>query len=122
MDQIRDFLTKVLTANSITKEIREEALLWRDAIDASKKKNVGVITDIGFNLRYPGTIDGDRDRTLSMKDITKCVQEVRLRRTDGRLAKISFIKEVRNFYGCNLKEAKELSEWLANQEVIQFDP
>jgi hypothetical protein len=68
MKEIRNFLSKVLVAENISSELRKEALQLRDTIDLCSKlrKNVGVITNIGFSLTYPGTINGEKDVTLAM--------------------------------------------------------
>jgi isopentenyl phosphate kinase len=123
MKEIKDFLTKVLTADAITPALRKEALQLRDTIDlCSKRKNVGVITEIGFTLSYPGTINDEKDVTIVMRDIQDCEARAREERTNNNdLTKIGMIKQVRRHYGCGLKEAKEVTEWLLNNSIIAID-
>jgi len=111
-DEMRIFLSKILTAQSITKEIREEALLLRDTLDILKK-NVGVVhlnsTDV---FTYPGVINGTSNKELSFVHVQKCVRDALCDRHPTYPSKISFIKSLRQHHGCGLKEAKELAEWL----------
>jgi hypothetical protein len=122
MKEIKDFLSKLLIADVITPDLRKEALQLRDTIDLCKtRKNIGVITGIGFTLTYPGTINGERGHTLSMRDITECERIARGNHSLQRLSKIGMIKQFRLKNGCGLKEAKEVVEWLMNNDVINID-
>lgn len=123
MKEIKDFLSKLLVADAITPDLRKEALQLRDTIDLCDKtrKNVGVITGIGFTLAYPGTINGEKGHTLAMRDIKECERLGREAHSLDRLSKIGMIKQFRMKYGCGLKEAKEVVEWLINNDVITID-
>jgi ribosomal protein L7/L12 len=111
----------LLTASTLTKDLREEALLHRDAIDlaVNAKKNVGVVM-LNTDVVYPKKINGMNNISLSMAQLKKCHNDA-VRPERGPLpGKIAFIKELRSHYGCGLKEAKELSEWLLERRLFNY--
>jgi hypothetical protein len=118
MQEVKDFLTKVLTAQSITKEIREEALALRDSLDFCKKKNVGVV-DIGY-VTYPFKMNNQKNIQLSIKDLQKIESNARMNCHPRPLSKIPHIRALRSFYALDLQQAKDLSEWLLEQGFIEY--
>jgi len=114
MKEIKQFLSKILTAQSITKEIREEALKLRDLLDLQSDE---VLTSIGIGYRYQAN---GQDTTIFLEEIERICDRARRGQFDGKLLKIYVIKEVRLQYNIGLKEAKKLTEWLAEKQLIKF--
>jgi hypothetical protein len=112
MQEIRTFLSKILTAQSITKEIREEALQLRDSL------SLGVVTELGINVKYPGPMSHQNNVPILMKDIKACEIKARATHVEGVLRPIPFIKQLRSHYCCDLQEAKKLSDWLRHNEIV----
>lgn len=113
MQDIRDFLNKVLTSQSITKEMREEALNLRDQID-KLRKNIHIVDAFAEIVDYPG--DLPPNVKLNLSDIKE--MEKKCFFPDGRLRKIEMIKKVRDFYNMQLKPAKFLVDWLQEKDII----
>ena len=121
MKEIREFLSTILTAKSITKNIREEALLLRDTIDLAEKvkttKKVGLITS-NTTVRYSGRFKGENNVVLQLAELNKC--HYKAKGIAPLPGKIPFIKALRLHFQINLIEAKQLSEWLHSNGILYY--
>jgi hypothetical protein len=119
MKEIKIFLNEILTAQSITKDIRKKALLLRDSIDLSEK--VSDTLDAPVAVLYNGYINGKYEHNLSLVRLNQCYNLAKNGRHPDQPGKISFIKELRSNYRCGLKEAKELAEHLHFKGILRYE-
>jgi len=102
---LKGFFEKVITSQSITEDMRKEALELRDTlILVGNKKKVAVI-DVFNN----GQLIAFKGIDYVLSDLEECAS----RAMNEGLGKIAFIKEIRSMFGIGLKDAKEFSELLA---------
>ena len=82
---LHQFLTKVVLADGISQELRQEALMLRDSINED------------CTITY-------QDKVYSKVQIDQCFL--------GTTKAITFIKNLRSVFKMGLKEAKDLSDYL----------
>ena len=113
--EFKDFLSKIVTAQSITQELREEALRLRDIADISIKKNVWVI----------GFFEGDTYVTVDDVEYQLDRIEIaatRARRNDGTMGKVQFIKEIRAVFSIGVRESLHIADELGRQGRYTYGP
>jgi hypothetical protein len=123
MKEMKSFLSKLLTTQSITKEIREEALLLRDSIDLAEKTDVTQDDESRFPYDFPyeGIFNGRGHTIFSLVDIKKIHNKALSESHPVNPGKIAFIKALRAHYKCGLKDAKEFAEWLYDQYIVHYE-
>lgn len=104
---LRNFLSKVLTSQEMTEELRKEALEFRDSLDTLSriKSNVAVV-DLCYeeNVSFGGV-------NYSLNTLKECAEKAKTH-PEEILGKIAFIQQIRREYGMGLKDSKDLSDHL----------